>query len=175
MDMQKIGSFLGSLRKEAHLTQEELGDKLGVTNKTISRWETGTYLPPVEMLQLLSKFYNVTINEILSGERLGDADYKVNAEKNIVKALDTSMFTAKEKAAYFKKKWLKDHLFEIILEIILLLTASVLCVIYKQEYCFIVFVIALIWSTYYRNKRDEYIEYHLFDDVNTCADEDKKQ
>ena len=47
MDMQKIGSFLAALRKERNLTQDELGAQIGVTNKTISRWETGNYLPPV--------------------------------------------------------------------------------------------------------------------------------
>ena len=50
MDMVQMGSFLAELRKEKNLTQAELGDKLGVTNKTISRWETGNYMPPVEML-----------------------------------------------------------------------------------------------------------------------------
>lgn len=53
MDMVKMGSFLAELRKEHSLTQAELGDKLGVTNKTISRWETGNYMPPVEMLEKL--------------------------------------------------------------------------------------------------------------------------
>ena len=47
MNMQKIGSFLAELRKEKNLTQDELGAQIGVTNKTISRWETGNYLPPV--------------------------------------------------------------------------------------------------------------------------------
>ena len=70
MDMQKIGAFLAELRKEKNLTQDELGEQIGVTNKTVSRWENGNYLPPVEMLQILSKFYNVSINEILNGERI---------------------------------------------------------------------------------------------------------
>ena len=50
MDMQKIGSFLAELRKEKNLTQDELGAQIGVTNKTISRWETGNYLPPVKQI-----------------------------------------------------------------------------------------------------------------------------
>ena len=60
--MQKIGSFLAELRKEKNLTQDELGEQIGVTNKTISRWENGNYLPPVEMLLILSKLYDVGIN-----------------------------------------------------------------------------------------------------------------
>ena len=55
MDMVKIGGFLKTLRQEQGLTQAQLGETLGVTGKTVSRWETGTYLPPVEMLLLLSR------------------------------------------------------------------------------------------------------------------------
>ena len=62
MDMVKMGSFLAELRKERNLTQAELGEKLGVTNKTISRWETGNYMPSVEMLEELSTMYGMTIN-----------------------------------------------------------------------------------------------------------------
>lgn len=58
MDMVKMGSFLAELRKEQKLTQSELGEKLGVTNKTVSRWETGTYMPPVEILEELSRLYS---------------------------------------------------------------------------------------------------------------------
>ena len=67
MDMQKVGKFLAELRKERNLTQDELGEQIGVTNKTVSRWENGNYLPPVEMLQILSKLFDVSINELLSG------------------------------------------------------------------------------------------------------------
>lgn len=84
MDMQKIGNFLAELRKNKRLTQDELGEQIGVTNKTVSRWENGNYLPPVEMLQILSKLYDVSINELLSGARLNDEHYKENAEEYIV-------------------------------------------------------------------------------------------
>ena len=50
MDVKKIGVFLAELRKDRTLTQDELGEKIGVTNKTVSRWENGNYLPPVEIL-----------------------------------------------------------------------------------------------------------------------------
>ena len=64
MDTVKIGKFLKELRKEKGYTQEALGEKIGVTNKTVSRWETGTYMPPVECLVLLSDIYDVSINEM---------------------------------------------------------------------------------------------------------------
>ena len=70
MDMVQMGEFLATLRKEKKWTQAELGEKLGVTNKTVSRWETGNYLPPVEMLEQLSELYGLTINELLCGKKL---------------------------------------------------------------------------------------------------------
>lgn len=90
MDMQKIGSFLAELRKEKNLTQDELGAQIGVTNKTVSRWETGNYLPPVEMLQTLGDNFGVSINEILNGERISDGNYKDISEQNIKSALTKS-------------------------------------------------------------------------------------
>lgn len=97
MDMKKIGVFLAELRKDRNLTQDELGEKIGVTNKTVSRWENGNYLPPVEILQILSKLYNVSMNEILSGERLNEKRYKENAEEYIVADLKKKRKEAKKK------------------------------------------------------------------------------
>ncbi len=115
MDQIKIGKFIGTLRKEKGLTQEQLGEKLGVTNKTISRWENGNYMPDVEMLSLLSKEFDVSINELISGERLLSEDFREAADSNLVTALNNSTFTLKEKIAFFKKKWLHEHIAAIIL------------------------------------------------------------
>ena len=97
MDMQKVGTFLAELRKERNLTQDELGEQIGVTNKTVSRWENGNYLPPVEMLQILSKLFDVSINELLSGVRLDEKHYKENAEEYIVTDLMKKRNEAKER------------------------------------------------------------------------------
>ena len=118
MDQIKIGKFIAALRKEKGLTQEQLGEKLGVTNKTISRWENGNYMPDVEMLSLLSKEFGVSINELVSGERLATEDFKKAADSNLVTALDNSTFTLKEKIAFFKKKWLHEHISTIALCIV---------------------------------------------------------
>ena len=115
MDLIRIGSFLAELRREKGLTQQALGDRLGVTNKTISRWETGCYLPDVEMLSLLSREFGVSINELVAGERLVAEDFKKAADENLVTALDHSTFTLKEKQAFFKKKWRREHRSTIIL------------------------------------------------------------
>ena len=103
MDMIKMGRFLSELRKENNYTQAQLVEKLGVTNKTISRWETGTYMPPVEMLQILSDMYNISINEIISGERLSIEEYKTKAEENIKSVLGESAFTWKDRVVFSKR------------------------------------------------------------------------
>lgn len=115
MDQIKIGKFIAALRKEKGLTQEQLGEKLGVTNKTISRWENGNYMPDVEMLTLLSKEFGASINELISGERLLAEDFKKAADNNLVAALNNSTFTPKEKIAFFKRKWLHEHISTIVL------------------------------------------------------------
>ena len=118
MDQTKIGKFIAALRKENGMTQEQLGEKLGVTNKTVSRWENGNYMPDVEMLSLLSKEFSVSLNELISGERLAAKDFKEAADNNLVTALNNSVFTPKEKLAFFKKKWLHEHIAAIILCIV---------------------------------------------------------
>ena len=80
MDQIKIGRFIAQLRKEKGLTQEKLGEILGVTNKTVSRWENGNYLPDIEMLQLLGAEFGVSINELLAGERLDNEAFRQKAE-----------------------------------------------------------------------------------------------
>ena len=114
MDMVKIGSYLAELRKEHKLTQEELGAKLGVTNKTVSRWENGNYMPPVEMLAELSELYGLTINEILSARKLNAEEYKEMAESNIRETLRSSSFGVQEKQRFWKKKWRREHIFTMV-------------------------------------------------------------
>ena len=67
MDQVKIGKFIAQLRKETGWTQETLGEKVGVTNKTISRWETGNYMPDISLLKPLSTELDISLNDLLSG------------------------------------------------------------------------------------------------------------
>ena len=66
MDQKKIGLFLKELRKEKELTQSQLAEQLNVSDRTVSRWETGTNLPDLSVLVELADFYDVDIREILS-------------------------------------------------------------------------------------------------------------
>ena len=97
MDTIKIGNFLKQLRKENGFTQEQLGEKIGVTNKTISRWETGTYLPPVECLAMLSDIYKISINELVAAQRLQKDEFENAADDNLSNALKLSESSFKKK------------------------------------------------------------------------------
>ncbi len=69
MNQMKIGAFLKELRKEKELTQEQLAERLNVSNRSVSRWETGSTLPDISMLVEIAEFYEVDIREIINGER----------------------------------------------------------------------------------------------------------
>ena len=88
MDQVQTGKFIAELRKEKSLTQAQLGDLLGVTNKTISRWENGHYMPDLAVLQSLCAVLDVNINEMISGRRLDEADFRQQADNNLLLSLD---------------------------------------------------------------------------------------
>lgn len=69
MNQQKIGALLRDLRKEKNLTQAELAEKLGVSNRSVSRWENGMTMPDFDLVIELADFYEVDVREILDGER----------------------------------------------------------------------------------------------------------
>jgi len=163
MDLIKIGKFLKELRCEKNLTQEQLGEKIGVTNKTISRWENGNYMPPVEMLQTLSNFYSVSINEILSGERLTEATYKEKAEENIKSALSKSAFTLKEKIDFFKRKWRRDHIFDFVVTALLVAAILIAGFVMDNGLLFAAGAIAaFVLSIVHYNRMMIYVEKNAF-------------
>ena len=77
MEQQKIGSFLKELRKEQNLTQEQFAEQLGVSGRSVSRWETGINMPAISLLVEIAEFYDISISEIIDGERESE---KMNEE-----------------------------------------------------------------------------------------------
>lgn len=130
MDQRQIGNFIAQLRKENGWTQEELGSRLGVTNKTVSRWENGNYMPSIEVLSLLSREFGVSLNELVQGRRLEEeGSFRTAAEENLTSALERP-------AARFWR-WLDRHmLFTIIILILGLLLAAAIGLYwsYKAEH-----------------------------------------
>ena len=88
MHQVQTRKFIAEQRKEKSLTQAQLGDLLGVTNKTISRWENGNYMPDLAVLQSLCAVLDVNINEMISGRRLDEADFRQQADNNLLLSLD---------------------------------------------------------------------------------------
>ena len=151
MDLIRIGSFLAELRREKGLTQQALGERLGVTNKTVSCWETGCYLPDVEMLSLLS--------------RVIAEDFKKAADENLVTALDHSTFTLKEKQAFFKKKWRREHLstfiFCAVAQLVLMIVLRIRHV--EPELCGTVGgMLAILYYAVLNNRMMAYVERQLY-------------
>ena len=82
MDQRKIGIFMAQLRKQKGWTQMQLAELLGVTNKTVSRWETGHYMPDLATLPLLCQLLEISINEFLAGERLQESTFSSACRRN---------------------------------------------------------------------------------------------
>ena len=90
MDIIKIGKYIAENRKKKNMTQEQLAEKLGVTSKTISRWENGNYMPDISMLKPLSEELGITLNDLLSGEKVEKEKYQEKLEENIINTIDYS-------------------------------------------------------------------------------------
>ena len=85
MDQIKIGKFILNCRKEKGITQEQLAEKLGVTSKSISRWENGRTMPDYTLLKDLCNELDININELLSGEKIKENNYMNKSEENLIK------------------------------------------------------------------------------------------
>lgn len=162
MDTIKIGKYLAQLRHNQDLTQEALGEKLGVTNKTVSRWENGNYLPTVDALQQLSDLYGVTINEILSGQKLEEAEYKAAAEENLKETLESSAFELKDRIAFFKRKWRREHLFELVCKILVILAVVVTGFVLDNGLQYAALMVGIIFPVVQRNRMMTYVEKRAF-------------
>ena len=84
MEQVKIGKFIASKRKEQGLTQLQLAEKLGITDRAISKWETGKSLPDASLMPELCKLLKITINDLLCGEVVSVENYNEKAEKALL-------------------------------------------------------------------------------------------
>lgn len=109
MDQAKTGAFIAQLRKEAGWTQAQLGDRVGVTNKTVSRWENGNYMPDLDTCLQLSELFGITVNELLLGRRLSDGQLRQTAAQVLTEAVHSEAFSLKERTRYWKRKWRREH------------------------------------------------------------------
>ena len=90
MNQEKIGKFIAKCRKEKKMTQSELAEKLGVTDKSIGNWENGRNMPDLALFKPLCSELGITINELLSGEKIKKEEYQEKLEENIINTIDYS-------------------------------------------------------------------------------------
>ena len=112
MDLQATGKFIKERRKAKGLTQSKLAEKLGVSEKTISKWECGNGFPDVSLMLPLCEVLEISANELLSGKILAIDEYKQQAEENLIK---------------LKSEQERGHKFLLTLENVLGYMACVLC------------------------------------------------
>jgi len=84
MDQIKIGKFIASCRKEQGMTQAALAEKLGISDRAVSKWETGKSMPDSGIMLELCDYLHINVNELLSGERIAMENYKEKAEENMI-------------------------------------------------------------------------------------------
>lgn len=128
MDLIKIGKYISMSRKLMNLTQEQLGEKLGVTSKTISRWENGNYMPDISLLLPMCEILNISVNELLKGENIDKKDYLKISDENLINY-----------SKYLKKKEHKKFIITFILSIIVI-------------FIFFISIILISNKTFFKNK-----------------------
>lgn len=88
MNQEKIGKFIASCRKQKNITQQELAEKLGVSDRTIGNWENGRNMPDLSLFKPLCKELDISLNDFLSGEKVAEKEYQERLEENIINTID---------------------------------------------------------------------------------------
>ena len=90
MNQEKLGKYIATCRKNKKITQEQLAEKLGVTSKSVSRWENGKTMPDVSLFHPLCDILDISINDLISGEKISKDKYQDKFEENIINTIDYS-------------------------------------------------------------------------------------
>lgn len=162
MDNMKIGKLIAKCRKEKKLTQKELAELLGVTDKSVSKWETGVCLPDVSLYKELCNLLGITLNEFFVGERIADENYKKKADENLYNALENSVFTLKDKIKYFKNKWEKEHFFTLIIWMLIIVFFIIYGFIKDNGLQYLFMILGFISGIIENNRKMAYIERNAY-------------
>jgi len=140
MNQEKIGKFILENRKKRNITQAELAEKLGVTDRTISNWENGKNMPDLSLFKPLCEILDISINELISGEKIANEKYKEKLEENFINTInyvDKKNLRSNDKKSLF---WLITGVFGIILSQLFLNNYEM------NDYVSILFMILIIYS-----------------------------
>ena len=127
MDQEKIGKFIAGCRKKQKLTQEQLAEKLNITYKAVSKWETGKGLPDASIMRDLCNILKITVNELLSGELIDRINYDESAEINLLEML-------KQKEDYDKRLLHIEIIMGIIAILPLLISTIIVSLVSLEEW-----------------------------------------
>ena len=101
MEQEKIGKFIQEKRKENNLKQSDLAEKLGVSNRAVSKWENGLNMPDLSLFKPLCEILDISINELMSGEEIKEKDYQQKLEENIINITDYKNKKEKDILGFF--------------------------------------------------------------------------
>ena len=88
MNQEKIGKFIAKCRKTKNMTQQELAEKLGVSDRTVGNWENGRNMPDLSLFKPLCSELNISLNDLMSGEKVKEREYQEKSEENIINTID---------------------------------------------------------------------------------------
>ena len=88
MNQEKIGKFIAECRKKKNMTQQELAEKLGVSDRTVGNWENGRNMPDLSLFKPLCDELNITLNDLMSGEKVKEKEYQEKLEENMINTID---------------------------------------------------------------------------------------
>ena len=131
MDNKKFGDFIKELRKEKQLTQKELGEKLNITDKAISKWERGLSFPDIAVLKDLAEFFEIDISELLNGER--GKKQEIDIEKAIKEAIENYKNIEEKKKEKVQKVKKRIGVISIIIFVFALILQIVYLIIFKRH------------------------------------------
>lgn len=166
MDQIKIGKLIAECRKEKKMTQVELAEKLRVTDKSVSKWETGKCLPDVSLYKDLCDLLGITLNDFFVGEKIEEEKFKEQADKNLFDALENSSFTLKEKIKYYSNRWDKEHFFELTIEMIVIVGFIIYGFIKDNGIQFIFMILGFTCGIWETNRKKAYIEKNVYKNIN---------
>lgn len=166
MNQEKIGKLIAECRKEKKMTQVELAEKLRVTDKSVSKWENGKCLPDVSLYKDLCDLLGITLNEFFVGEKIEEDKFKEQADKNLFDALENSSFTLKEKIKYYGNKWDKEHFFELIIVMIIIVGFIIYGFIKDNGIQFIFMILGFTCGILETNRKKAYIERNAYKQIN---------
>lgn len=165
MNQEKIGRLIAELRKEKKLTQAELALKLGVSDKSVSKWENGKCLPDVSLYKDLCNILGISLNEFFAGEKIKEENFKEQADNNLYNALENSSFTLKDKMKYYSDKWDKDHLIELTIITIIIAGFIIFGFIKDNRLQYIFMIVGVISGIIEKNVKQAYIDRNAYKQI----------